>query len=448
MLIGNRYADNKMYRGIKHYNNLPLTSGDLHEYADILQMKNAYLLNNLLGAGTLNVPAISISSTGISLQSPSVILIDGDISLIQSDDELIKISEIDSSGISEGLLCIVGWYQSLTATSTLRSYGGVRNNIIENDIIDTDLNIQVSTRYQLRWDIVLIDKTTYESNNPININIPNRDSTGSLTTGNTSITANIKTNNIRVATKPNTMDYAVSDLYVVPILSYYYNGSNITSAKAIKPLETAGGSVSLIKSSTQPTGDLEEGNIWYDPANSKFKIYIEGVGFIPTASDITLVQYRNTVTLDSDIATPTNIKVNIGITEYEENDVLQVIYNGVVLTESIHYTLNKSNASISLIGFTSKVGDQVTFIDTKLIDATTLTSISTQFSTHVNSVGNDTIKGHVNLTDTLSSTYNKDNGVAATPKLVYDATTLIDSVTNKKYRLNVSSGILGIVEVS
>lgn len=448
MLIGNRYADNKMYRGIKHYNNLPLTSGDLHEYADILQMKNAYLLNNLLGAGTLNVPAISISSTGISLQSPSVILIDGDISLIQSDDELITISEIDSSGISEGLLCIVGWYQSLTANSTLRSYGGVRNNIIENDIIDTDLNIQVSTRYQLRWDIVLIDKTTYESNNPININISNRDSTGSLTTGTTSITANIKTNNIRVATKPNTMDYAVSDLYVVPILSYSYNGSIITSAKAIKPLETAGGSVSLIKSSTQPTGDLEEGNIWYDSANSKFKIYIEGVGFIPTASDITLVQYRNTVTLDSDITTPTNIKVNIGITEYEENDVLQVIYNGVVLTESIHYTLNKSNASISLIGFTSKVGDQVTFIDTKLIDTTTLTSISTQFSTHVNSVGNDTIKGHVNLTDTLSSTYTKDNGVAATPKLVYDATTLIDSVTNKKYRLDVSSGVLGIVEVS
>lgn len=448
MLIGNRYADNKMYRGIKHYNNLPLTSGDLHEYADILQMKNAYLLNNLLGAGTLNVPAISISSTGISLQSPSVILIDGDISLIQSDDELITISEIDSSDISEGLLCIVGWYQSLTANSTLRSYGGVRNNIIENDIIDTDLNIQVSTRYQLRWDIVLIDKTTYESNNPININISNRDSTGSLTTGTTSITANIKINNIRVATKPNTMDYAVSDLYVVPILSYSYNGSIITSAKAIKPLETAGGSVSLIKSSTQPTGDLEEGNIWYDSANSKFKIYIEGVGFIPTASDITLVQYRNTVTLDSDINTPTNIKVNIGITEYEESDVLQVIYNGVVLTESIHYTLNKSNASISLIGFTSKVGDQVTFIDTKLIDTTTLTSISTQFSTHVNSVGNDTIKGHVNLTDTLSSTYNKDNGVAATPKLVYDATTLIDSVTNKKYRLSVSSGVLGIVEVS
>ena len=77
-----------------------------------------------------------------------------------------------------------------------------------------------------------------------------------------------------------------------------------------------------------------------------------------------------------------------------------------------------------------------------------MTSISTQFSTHVNSVGNDTIKGHVNLTDTLSSTYNKDNGVAATPKLVYDATTLIDSVTNKKYRLSVSSGVLGIVEVS
>ena len=66
----------------------------------------------------------------------------------------------------------------------------------------------------------------------------------------------------------------------------------------------------------------------------------------------------------------------------------------------------------------------------------------------VNSVGNDTIKGHVNLSDTLSATYDKDKGVAATPKSVYDATTITDSVTNKKDRLAVSSGVLGIVEVS
>lgn len=448
MLIGNRYSDNKMYRGLKHSDHLPLTSGDLHEYADILQMKNAYLLNSLLGSGTLNDPVLSISSTGISLQSPSIVLIDGDISLVQTDGDIISISDITSSSISEGVLCIVGWYQSLTATSTLRSYGGVKNSIIENDILDTDLKIQVSTRYQLRWDTVIISKTDYESNNPITINILNRDATGEATTGTTQITANIKSGNVRVATKPTSMTYAVSDLYVVPILSYSYDGSNITAAKAIKPLKTDGSSVSLLKSSTQPTGELEEGNIWYDSANSKFKIYIDGVGFVPTASDITLLQYQNTVTLDSEITTPTNIKVDIGIDEYEESDVLQVVYNGVVLTESIHYTLHKTTKSISLIGFTSAIGDQVTFIVTKLVDATDLRTITSEFTTHVNSVGNDTIKGHVNLSDTLSATYDKDKGVAATPKSVYDATTITDSVTNKKYRLTVSSGVLGIVEVS
>ena len=237
MLIGNRYSDNKLYRGIKHYDHLPLTSGDLHEYADILQMKNAYFLNNLLGSGTLNEPEVSISSSGISMLSPSVVLIDGDISLVKADGVLVSTSEIASSNISNGLVCIVGWYQSLTANSTLRSYGGVRNSTIENDILDTDLSIQVSTRYQLRWDIVIINKSQYDSNNNITFNLLNRDATGAATTGSTQLTTSSKVGNVYVVTKPTSMAYAVSDLYLVPILQYTYTGGSITFAKSMNPFQ-------------------------------------------------------------------------------------------------------------------------------------------------------------------------------------------------------------------
>lgn len=446
MLIGNRYSDNKLYRGIKHYDHLPLTSGDLHEYADILQMKNAYFLNNLLGSGTLNEPEVSISSSGISMLSPSVVLIDGDISLVQADGVLVSTSEIASSNISNGLVCIVGWYQSLTANSTLRSYGGVRNSTIENDILDTDLSIQVSTRYQLRWDVVIINKSQYDSNNNITFNLLNRDATGATTTGSTQLTTSSKVGNVYVVTKPTSMTYAVSDLYLVPILQYTYTGSSITSAKSMKSLKPEGALGGLLKSNTEPIVDLEEGTIWYDTANNKFKIYIDSLGFVPIASDYTLIQYRNTVTLNT-ASTNANTQVNIGIEQYTGTDILQVVYEGVVLTESIHYTLHSDSKYITLLGFTTKVGDQITFIDTKLVDTSNINSITSEFTKHVNTIGDNAKKGHVNLSDTASDTYGMSSGIAATPKAVYESTIITDSVTNKRYRLKVTNGVLGITEV-
>lgn len=448
MLIGNRYSDNKLYRGIKHYDGLPLTSGDLHEYSDILQMKSAYILNNLLGSGTLNEPDISISATGISLLSPSVLLIDGDISLVQANGDIVTISEIESSGISDGVVCIVGWYQSLTANSTLRDYGGVRNSIITNDILDAKLGIQVSTRYQLRWDLVIIDKSDIDSDESLTFSLLNRDESGEVTSGSVQITTNSKYGSVRVATKPSSMTYAVSDLYVVPILQYSYTSGNISFVKPIKALKPEGALGSMIKSVNQPTGVIDEGTIWYDPNTSRFKIYIEDVGFIPTASDYTLLQYRNTIIIDYNTETEENIRINIGIEQYSEKDILQVSYNGVLLTEGLHYTLHTDTKIVTLLGFTTEVGDQITFIVTKLVDTTDISTISAEFNTHANTVGNSTNKGHLSLTDTISSTLDETSGVAATPKSVYDSTIIKDKVTNKNYRLSISNAVLGIEEVT
>lgn len=450
MLIGNRYSDDKLYRGIRHYDHLPLTSGDLHEYADILQMKNALFMNNIIGSGTLNEPNCVISSAGVSLDTPSIVLIDGDISLIQSDNSpLVPMDNIKSLGYSEGIVCIVGWYQSLTASSTLRAFGGVNNSILENDILDKDLKIQVSTRYQLRWDVVILDGSEYANGTVMDFSLPNRDETGELTTGYTTISLGASESSVRVAQRPASMDYAVSDLYVVPIIKYKYDGTYITeiyAQRAVRPL----GANQFLKSSEEPdpTARYSEGTIWYNPNTYKFRFYVEDVGFVPTASDLTFVQYNNSVTITEENLTPTSITLNIGISTLNNNDILQVLYNGVVLVAGQNYHIDYVNNNITLLDFTTDIGDIVTFIAIKLVDTNSVNSIATEFSSHIETTGSSITNGHVRLSDSANKFNGIESGIAATPKSVYDATTIIDTVTSKKYRLTVTNGVLGITEVS
>lgn len=448
MLIGNRYADNKLYRGIKHYDSLPLTSGDLHEYADILQMKNALFMNNIIGSGTLNEPGCRISSTGISLDSPSVVLIDGDISLVNADpDPLVTTEEISTAGYSHGLVCIVGWYQSLTASSTMRSYGGVRNKEIANELLDNAFKVQVSTRYQLRWDVVIVDADSYSAGNSIQFNLMNRDETGAVTTGTTALTIPASTDTVKIVTKPQDMTYAVSDLYIVPIVEYDYSSGAVSDAKAyrsVKPIS----SYNFLKSTTEPTdSDLDNGAIWYNPDTCKFKFYVAGVGFVPTASDLALIQYNNTTTISTQNTSPTDIQIDIGISSYSEDDILQVLYNGAVLTQDLHYTVDSSTKKITILQATTEVGDEVTVVAIKLVDSSTATSITSEFRSHIASYGSSTVKGHVSLSDASNPTLGVEKGVAVTPKALYDATVLTDTTTGKKYKLRVQNGVLGIVEV-
>lgn len=318
MLIGNQLQENKIYRGIKHYNSLPLTSRDIHENTDTLYLKNKLLLDQFLGSGTLNEPDLTISSTGVSLVSPSVLLLDGDVSLVQSDNEILTVEDIVFSGVAKGVLCIVGWYQSLNSKSTLRSYGGVRNSVILNDLVDPDLHIQVSTRYQLRWDTVILPQELVTSDEiSLTFNLSKRDNTGELLEGEYSITTRDKVGLMRIADRPTSMDYSVSELYIIPLLYYEYD-------------ETTG---------------------------------FEDVSPVPSlklrGSSNTIREYIHVTTLESDITSPMDVEVPIG-NLYSHRDLLQVLYNGILLDVGRHYTVDAGLQIVKLKEFVTKVGDEVT----------------------------------------------------------------------------------------
>lgn len=368
MLVSKKYSDDRLYRGVRVYDGLPLSSDDLHEYADTLQRKNAFLLNNIVGAGALNEPACQISAAGISLESPSVILVDGDIALIQADSApLVPIDLIRQANYSEGLLCAIGWYQHLTHSSTLRAYGGVNNSVIENNLVDEELAIQLSTRYQLRWDIVLIDAAAYASGSSISINLLSRDAAGNSLSEYIPITIPASDQTVRSVAKPSSMDYAVSDLYIVPILSYQYSESSISDAKAYRPTRGTGG---FSNSETEPTGERVEGDIWYDPQNRVFKFYINGLGYVPIATDPRLARYTNQYVFDRSTTSNSNIPLDIGISLQNSSYTLDVYYEGLLLSPNTDYVVDAVNNQVTLLNFTTRVNDTVTFVVTGLVEST------------------------------------------------------------------------------
>lgn len=367
MLIGKNYSDNKIYRGIRNYDGLPISSEDLHEYSDTAQRKAAFFLNSLVGSGTINEPSCRISSTGISLESPSVVLIDGDIALVQSDESPLVPIELVANSSSNGLVCIVGWYQHLTHSSTLRSYGGVNNTVIENDLVDKELGIQLSTRYQLRWDIITLDATEYSSGASINFDILSRDANGDSLGEYISLTIPASEKSVRIVPKPESMSYAESDLYIVPILQYTYSDSTISDARACRPLQAMSGG-KFYNREIEPSGEHVEGDIWYVPSTQTFKFYIEGLGFVPITSHPRLVRYTNKFTFSESAISSSDITLDIGISLYNASSTLDVYYEGLLLYPSIDYTVDIQNNRIKLLNFTTVAGESVTFVVTSIVD--------------------------------------------------------------------------------
>lgn len=449
MLIGTQYSDNKIYRGVRHYDGLPFTSEDIQEYSDTLYMKSAYLMNNIVGYGVLNSPAMSISSAGIRLAEPAIVLIDGDISLIQSDDNtpIINKSAIKSAGITRGSVCIAGWYQHLRYSSVLRNYGGVDNSILPNDLADNEFHAQISTRYQFRWAPIIIDTDLLESDE-ITFNFSDRDEAGELTGDYHSITSHTKKDNIFLSDVPDTMDYALSDMYIVPICKYEYSTDEdiITGVYNYLPVKPKGSS-GFIKSDTEPTGEYTEGTTWYNPITREFKHYVVGEGFVDSASTMGFLQYQSIYTMTEDVSTPQDVIVPINISELESGDILQVVYEGLVLVATEQYEVDYINHTIKLLGFTVRENDKVTFTVTKIVEATDITNITSQFTRHLLAVGSDTIQAHVKLSDNIDNTLDSRQGVAATPKAVYQATLIRDSANNIDYKFVVENGILYLEEV-
>lgn len=496
MLIGNQYADNRMYRGINYYDRMPMTSEDIHEGSDTQYMKNAYIMNNLLGYGTLNDPSPVISESGISLSAPSVVMIDGDVSLVQSDEGVpfISTEALDSAGYSEGTICILGWYQHLNASSVMKNYGGVDNSTIPNNLYHEGLGLQVSSRHQFRWYPVILSRAATSADS-ISLTVNKRDKNGVILISKLSLTSKDKFNDVFIFDKPEDMDYAESDLYLVPIVTYSMDNGSLTRVDASDRLRVVSesfykspempenkialGSVwyntstrefktylgeeegfvkdrPLIKSDSEPEGLFPEGTVWYSPITGKFRTYVNN-RFIANSSTMAFLQYQSSYSMPSSKVTPQDVVVPINISELAEGDILTVTYENLLLTIGENYTVNYADKTITLLGFTTNKGDIVHFSAVKIVEANDITNITEVFTTHMSTTGSSTVEGHLKLTDTIS-TSNATKGIAATPKLVNDvkkdletkitnSSILTDENTNKKYKLVVRDGVLSVEEL-
>lgn len=376
MFIGAEIQGNKLYRGSMHTDGAPLTSKDIHEYADTLYMKSALITNSLVGSGVLNEPEFIVSSTGVSLESPYVLLLDGDVALIQSESEILKESAL-TPGVYDGILCIVGWYQLISDEEkhNIRAYGGVNNSILEYDLFNEELQVQPSGRCQFRWDTVYISRSTIEdrTSDQVIIEIPKRNAKGDLETGTIEVATHRRLGNILIADRPESMSYAASELYIIPLIKYQYDPSTgIISPETItSPGIKEGVGFQLISSTEEPDNNLVEGMIWYHPESHIFHIYVQSVGFVPISSNIRLLHLQSNkyISTSEVFSTPTNISIPIGVESYTPDDIVNVSYEGLSLTEGIHYSLDTANKSITLLDFTTERNELVTIDIIKIVSA-------------------------------------------------------------------------------
>ena len=419
MKIGPQYADNKLYRGIKHVDGYPLTSGDLHEFSDTIYSKQSYLMNNIIGYGLLNTVTPSYEpSSGISLEEPAVVLIDGDISLIHSEgNPLLSVNTIRAESYPNSVVAILGWYQHIDFTTVFRSYGGVLNSALTNDLVK--MGVELSTRYQFRWMPVILNQADLESGN-ISLSIENRDKNGNVINGlRSTITSSSKVGDTYVVDMnsiPSHMkSYAKSGIYIVPIMKYEYNNSNIDNLTSVLPVAPKG-TAGFISSDTMPTGDHSNGTVWYNPISGRFMIYVkEAGGFIDRNSTMALMKYRSMYEVIYDNDEP-EILIPINIPEMSIGDMLQVVYGGLLLTPELHYRVDYDNNQIVLLEFPISKGEIIVFEVTKVVEANDITNVSAKFNSHMIELATASTPAHVKLSDDIDDTLDASKGVAATPK--------------------------------
>lgn len=448
MNIGSTYADNKLYRGIKYSDGLPLLAKDLHEFSDTISQKNRYLLDNVVGSGILNTIQPYATPTGVRLREPAVLNVSGDICLIHTSTDVDLIGLDSLSSYDSGSIVVVGWYQNITALTDMKEYGGVINDTLQNDLLYDPLNIQVSSRYQFRWDIVVVEGYV-SSDSSLELHL--KDANGNDKGETAIITLGDQIGYMFRASAPSSMNYAVDGLYIIPLLDYSYDREN-NSLDTVKSSPTRQTSTALLESEVEPSGTFPNGTVWYNPLNREFRTYIKGTGFIPNSSQVGFVQYRytNTETTDNYISRPQDITYSLAgssIPDLLDSDLIRVTYEGLELLPSVDYVIDISGMSITLMNFTRIKGETLTVTVTRLVEANDVTNLTELIITHTRDTSTLDSPGHVKLSDSVNSSLGVTEGVAATPKAVRDSQILTDEVTGKKYKLKVSNGELQLSEV-
>lgn len=445
MNIGNKYSDNKIYRGVNVGNGLPLLAEDLVEISDTIANKNKYLLDNILGSGVIKELEISYDSFGVLLNSPAILNIEGDICLIKNSTGryFMSISEMYHPSARHGIICVVGWYQHISADST-KEYGGVQNEDVPTYLIHPTLG-KVSSRYQFRWDTAVV--FTSDSDNITSIHIPLRNADGEDTGLAKSIGSLTKKGSIYIAKTPAEMDYAEDNLYIIPLIKYTTSETSeriesITGVNIRRPNSSG----SVIKSTTTPQGKFYDGQEWFNPDTLEFKTYVEGVGFVANTTKTGFVRYQQSFTIPADNITHMNLT---DLPIIQDTDILEVIYEGLQLSKDVDFHISSSE-SVPVIEWliNPMVGEKFVVNITRLVEASNVTSLTTELTKHTSSKANSTTCSHVKLSDSISSTSDINSGVAATPKAVRESRILKDSTAGKSYILSVDNGVLYIENMS
>lgn len=449
MNIGNKYSDEKLYRGIKVGNGLPLLAEDIHEFSDTISNKNRHLLNSILGSGLIKEFEISYDSKGVSLNSPAILNIEGDICIIKNSTGkyLTLLSDMYNPTSLKGNICVVGWYQNITSYTTMREYGGVSNKEIPNDLLNKDLNMQVSTRYQFRWDIAIAPVGNIEDIS--SITIPRRDANGNLLGSNYVLNSLNKKDSIYITDPPAGMNYVVDKIYIIPIIEYTNIESSTTpgSIRNIN-LRRPNSTGNIIKSTSEPTGRFYDGQEWFNPETLEFRTYVENVGFVANTTKTGFIRYRVLFTIPSDDTEDMDL-TELPIINYE--DILEIIYEGLQLSQDYdYYIYSVEDKPYPLIHWNIpvKAGEKFSVNLTRLVEANNVTSLTNDLTKHINKISNSITNGHVKLSDATNSDSSSSSGVAATPKAVKESKILKDTSTSKSYKFSVENGILYIENIA
>lgn len=446
MLIGNRYVSNKLYRGIRVSNNLPLIAEDLHEFSDTLAEKSNQLLESILGSGIIKPATPLISKTGIGLSAPATVNIEGDICLIGNSEStnLIDISALE--GDTSGTIFIVGFYTHITATDTIKEFGGMMNSTLDNNLLYEPLGIQVSSRYQFIWDAVVLKGELKED---FSLELIERDIDGNPTSMKHILKPTSKVGSVYKTNAPTNTSYEiVSDIYMIPFLEYSYNSESATITEISSfPERKTSSSGTVITLDTEPTGNFNTGDVWYNPISGEFKTYIEGKGFVSSTTKVGYVQYQFINVATEDITTPQNLTYEVDVPSIYDTDMIRVTYEGLELVDGVDYQIDYTNKRITLLNFIRYIGQRLVVTVNRLVEVNDVTSLSTTITTHIDIVGNDKDRGHLKLSDSIDSDENVNSGVAATPKAVKESRYIIDDTTGKKYRIGVNNGEIYASEV-
>lgn len=351
---------------------------------------------------------ISVLIDGYQLNIGANSYIDQPLGLDSSDNRLIVKLNPLSAGIRTDLVFLETWFEVIDGSDDIHKFGGENTPILANEMIDDRTNIETSRRIQLKWRLRIADNK--DSVDGINaFKYDNTDSgvtyvkkddfyladIGELTLPDGSLksfgniyalplvtitrdaTDVVTVDNISDISPKSSLSKEMVDSIVSPgtglkmtdnVMSIADTGISAGEYK-ITTVNAQGQVVSgrnpntingfgitdavrkAVVSDTEPTSNLTEGQIWYNPSTGESKAYLDGAfrdisgGGGTGGGNLYLSTFRNTVVLNAE-----SNNVQHGFSTFDKSkDVMFVYINSTFIQERIDYNISANGSSIETI---------------------------------------------------------------------------------------------------